>query len=80
MCHQGKRVRHLCWEPVSGGLWVCPGADEIQGPTFVNWSATVHMVTDQQRWGYLDRKFPVHKAAGCAFHTSEHTAISVVCK
>lgn len=51
MCHQGKRVRHLCWESVSGGLWVCPGADEIQGPTFVNWSATVHTVTDQQRLG-----------------------------
>lgn len=59
---------------------MCPGADEIQGPTFVNWSATVHTVTDQQRRGYLDPKFPVRKAAGCAFHTSEHTATSVVCK
>lgn len=67
MCHLGRYVRHVCWEPVSGGLWVCPGADDIQGPTFADWSTTVHTAIHQHRWRYLDYKLPACKAEGCAF-------------
>lgn len=62
MCHQEKPVRHLhCVR-----LWVCPGTDEIQGPTLYC-HATALMAIHQHRWRYLD-------------YTEEHTATRAVCK